>query len=134
MLHKIVKNYYYPGWWEPGPSLSFYVGDKAWADLPASYQAIFRTACAEAAGVMQQRYDAKNPPALKRLLDGGVVMRPFSDEIMAGARDAAQAYLEDNASKDPGYRKVYEAFSAARTEQRTWFGTAERAYHQFVTS
>ncbi len=75
-----------------------------------------------------------NPPALKRLLDGGVVMRPFSDEIMAGARDAAQAYLEDNASKDPGYRKVYEAFSAARTEQRTWFGTAERAYHQFVTS
>ena len=31
-------------------------------------------------------------------------------------------------------QKVYEAFSAARTEQRTWFGTAERAYHQFVTS
>lgn len=63
-----------------------------------------------------------------------LLLGTVSDEIMAGARDAAQAYLEDNASKDPGYRKVYEAFSAARTEQRTWFGTAERAYHQFVTS
>lgn len=68
-----------------------------------------------------------------------VVSKPTIADLIhsqnaAGARDAAQAYLEDNASKDPGYRKVYEAFSAARTEQRTWFGTAERAYHQFVTS
>ncbi|MCP4807555.1 MAG: TRAP transporter substrate-binding protein [Proteobacteria bacterium] len=133
-FHKVVKNYYYPGWWEPGPSLSFYVGDKAWAELPASYQAIFQTACAEAAAVMQQRYDAKNPPALQRLLASGVQMRPFSDEIMQGARDASQQYLEDNAAADPGYKKVYDAFAKIRKDQQTWFGTAERAYHQFVSS
>ena len=22
-FHKVAKYYYYPGWWEPGPSLSF---------------------------------------------------------------------------------------------------------------
>ena len=27
-FHKVARFYYYPGWWEPGPSLSFYVNQK----------------------------------------------------------------------------------------------------------
>ncbi len=132
-FHKVVKNYYYPGWWEPGPSLSVYVNDKAWSELPVAYQEIFRVACADAGAVMQQRYDARNPAALQSILASGVVMRPFADDIMKGAQEAAQQYLEDNAAQDPGYRKIFEAFSKARNEQRSWFGLAERAYHSFVS-
>ncbi|HVS03469.1 MAG TPA: ABC transporter substrate-binding protein, partial [Thermoanaerobaculia bacterium] len=29
-FHKVAKLYYYPGWWEPGPSLSFYVNRRQW--------------------------------------------------------------------------------------------------------
>ena len=29
-LQQIVNNYYTPGWWEPGPTLSFYVNNSAW--------------------------------------------------------------------------------------------------------
>ena len=35
---------------------------------------------------MQTRYDAKNPPALRRLLDKGVTLRPFPDDVMRFAR------------------------------------------------
>ena len=133
-FHKVVKNYYYPGWWEPGPSLSVYVNEKAWSELSASYQQIFEAACTEAGVIMQQRYDAHNPAALQRILDSGVVMRPFADDIMKGAQEAAQQYLEDNAAADPGYRKVYEAFSKARGEQRAWFSLAEQSYNAFVSA
>ena len=43
-LHKVAKYYYYPGWWEPGPSLSFYVNQGEWAKLPKEYQEIFTAA------------------------------------------------------------------------------------------
>ena len=33
-FHKIAKHYYYPGWWEGGPQLSFYVNQASWKALP----------------------------------------------------------------------------------------------------
>jgi TRAP-type mannitol/chloroaromatic compound transport system substrate-binding protein len=131
-FHKVARYYYYPGWWEPGPSLSFYVNRDAWAALPSSYQAIFQAASQEASSAMQTRYDAKNPPALKRLLDFGVQMRPFSQDLMVGARNASQQILEENAAKDPRYAKIYNAWNAARGDAFRWFGTAELAYAQFA--
>ncbi len=131
-FHKVANFYYYPGWWEPGPSLSFYVNQDAWSSLPAAYKEVFKAAAAESAATMQQRYDYENPAALKRLLEAGVDMRPFSDDLLKAASEASQQYLEDNAAKDPAYRKVYEAFKVARSDQRRWFGTAELAYARIV--
>ncbi len=42
-FHQIAKNYYYPGWWEPGPNLSFYINVDAWNKLPSGYKARFRS-------------------------------------------------------------------------------------------
>jgi len=133
-FHKVAPYYYYPGWWEPGPSLSFYVNLDAWNSLPAAYKEVFKAAAAESGAIMQQRYDHENPAALERLLASGVDMRPFSDDLLKAAAEASQQYLEDNAAKDPGYRKVYNAFASARTVQRKWFGTAEMAYARIVSS
>jgi TRAP-type mannitol/chloroaromatic compound transport system substrate-binding protein len=131
-FHKVAKNYYYPGWWEPGPSMSIYVGEKAWSSLPKTYQEILKTAISEAGTEMQRRYDARNPAALTRILDSGVTLRPFSDDLMAGALDASRQILEDHAAKDPGYAKVYEHWKKARSEQFKFFSTAELAYARFA--
>lgn len=131
-FHKAARFYYYPGWWEPGPSLSFYVNSAAWDGLSAEHQAIFSAACQDASIVMQARYDALNPPALGRLLADGVQLRPFSDEIMRAAREASTQLLEEDAAKDAGYRKIYEAWKKFREEQSSWFGTAELAYARFA--
>ncbi|MCA9726752.1 MAG: TRAP transporter substrate-binding protein [Candidatus Eisenbacteria bacterium] len=133
-FHQVAKYYYYPGWWEPGPSLSFYVNRDAWTKLPKSYQEIFRTAAFEAAATMQARYDARNPAALQRLLAAGVQLRSFSDDVMEAARAQARAYCEENAAKQPDYRKVYQAWDKARQEMFDWFGTAELAYARFAFS
>lgn len=131
-FYKAAKHYQYPGWWEPGPNLSFYVGEAAWSSLPAAYKEIFQSAALEASMRMQARYDMRNPPALKRLLAEGVQMSPFPDDVMAAAREASIQLLEDSAAADPGYRKVYEHWKGAQTELFQWFGASELAYARFA--
>ncbi|MCG8460705.1 MAG: hypothetical protein MI919_30855, partial [Holophagales bacterium] len=125
---RVARFYYYPGWWEPGPSLSYMVNLKALEELPSSYREMFEAAAAESATVMQARYDALNPQALETLLGEGVEMRPFSDEILIAAREASLALLEDEAAKDATYRKIFEPWKKARKAAYRWFSTAELAY------
>lgn len=129
-FHKVAKHYYYPGWWEPGPSLSFLVNRTAWDELPPTYQEIFTAACAESGLAMQTRYDAKNPPALARLRETDIQIAPFPADVLRGSREASEALLEEQAAADAGYRKVHEAWKAFRRGAFDWFGTAELAYQQ----
>jgi TRAP-type mannitol/chloroaromatic compound transport system substrate-binding protein len=129
---RVAKHYYYPGWWEPGPSLSFLVHRPAWDALPARYREVFAAASQEAASAMQTRYDAKNPAALERLRGHGIDLRPFSDEILAGARDAAQDLLDAAAAGDPTYRTILDHWRKFRHDSFRWFGTAELAYARFA--
>jgi TRAP-type mannitol/chloroaromatic compound transport system substrate-binding protein len=131
-FYKVAKNYYYPGWWEPGPSMSIYIGEKAWASLPVIYQEILKSAIHEAGLEMQRRYDARNPAALQRILSNGVTLRPFSDDLLAGALEASIQILEDNAAKDEGYATVYKHWKNTRSEQFKFFSTAELAYAKFA--
>ena len=127
-FHQVAKFYYYPGWWEPGPSLSFYANKDAFAKLPAEYQAIFTAACREAELIMTAKYDAQNPPALARLLKAGVQIRPFAEDIMVGAKEASVALLEESAAADATYRRVYDHWKSAKTDLDKWFSAAELAY------
>lgn len=130
-FHKVAKNYYYPGWWEPGPALTFYVNKTAYEGLSASYKQALEVAAAEANLGMLASYDAKNPAAMQRLLAEGVQVRPFPQDIMRAARDATTDLLEEEVS-DASYRSIYGAFKQWREAQYQWFGTAEYAYASFA--
>jgi TRAP-type mannitol/chloroaromatic compound transport system substrate-binding protein len=131
-FHQIAKNYYYPGWWEPGPALSFLVNRAAWDDLPGTYQEVFDAATRQAGLAMQARYDAKNPPALARILNSDVTIRPFSTEIMDGARLAAEQLLDAHAAADPAYRVLYDDWVRFRDDQYRWFAVAELEYGEYA--
>jgi TRAP-type mannitol/chloroaromatic compound transport system substrate-binding protein len=131
-FQQAANNYYYPGWWEPGPSMSFMVNRAAWDQLPSAYQEAFRAAALYAGTHTLTIYDARNPPALERLLAGGVQLRRFSNEIMEAARTAANDILEENATKDATYRRIYDEWKKFREASHRWFGTSEQAYAQFA--
>jgi TRAP-type mannitol/chloroaromatic compound transport system substrate-binding protein len=133
-FHRVARYYYYPGWWEPGPSLSFLVNRSAWDALPSSYQHAFETATVEAATRLQAMYDVQNPAALERLVANGTQLRRFSDEIMTASANVSRDMLEQHAARDATYRRVYDSFRQFRTESVRWFGTAEAAYSEFVVN
>ncbi len=131
-FHKVAKLYYYPGWWEPCAALSFLVNQDAWAKLPKEYQQIFELAASHAGVKMQNRYDQRNPLALSRLLQQGVKLTRFSDDILRAARTASDALYAELSAADANYKKVFEAYDKARRDMFPWFGTAERAYSDFA--
>jgi len=124
--------YYYPGWWEPGPSMSFMVNRQAWDQLPAAYREAFEVAAVYAMNGTQTIYDAKNPQALARLVAGGTQLRRYPDDVMAAAERATRELLEQNAAADATYRRIYDAFREFRSDSYQWFETAEQEFARFA--
>ena len=131
-FYKVAKFYYYPGWWEGGPELDLFVNTKAWSDLPKDYQAVLEAACHQANVDMVAKYDAVNPPALKRLLANGVKLLPFSNDIMAACYKATQEVYDEIATKNDKFRKIYEPWKKFRTDEVEWFSIAENRFDNFM--
>ena len=132
-LHRIAKNYYIPGWWEPGVTTTLQVSLDAWNDLPPAYQEVLETACEAASVHTLSRYDVENPRALARLTaQEGVTLRTFSNEILEAAWRESNAYLEEQAAADAGFRRVYESWRDFRAESFRYFRGNELEYARFA--
>lgn len=131
-FYKIAKNYYYPGWWEPGPALSFYVSRPAYDRLPKVYQQALEVASKEAAFNMMAKYDQLNPRALTSLLGQGVQLRPFPNDVMEAALRESVAMQEELAGGNAQYRKIYDNWKPFRGEEYEWFNTADQAFQSFA--
>jgi len=131
-FHKVAQHYYYPGWWEGGPTLSFMVNSKDWEKLPAAYKAAFEVASAEANLHMLAEYDAKNPAALGRLIRSGAKLHPFPKDVMEAALNEANKLYAEEAAKNPSFKKIYEPWKRFRNDQFQWFRVAELSYANFT--
>jgi TRAP-type mannitol/chloroaromatic compound transport system substrate-binding protein len=131
-FNKIAPNYYYPGWWEGGPTLHTFIALEKWNSLPKPYQATVRLACAAANTWMTAKYDAQNPKALRELVAGGTKLAPFSPAIMEASFNAAtEVYAETNA-KNAAFKKVYDSMTAFRKDEVLWFRVAENTFDNFM--
>jgi TRAP-type mannitol/chloroaromatic compound transport system substrate-binding protein len=131
-LVKVAPYYYYPGFWEPGAQLSFYVTSKQWESLPKQYQAAIDSACAAANILMIAKYDALNPPALRRLVGQGAILKPFPRDVMIAAYKAASEVVEETAAKNANFKKVLDGWSKFRDEEELWFRVAENTMDNFM--
>jgi len=130
-FHEVADYYYYPGWWEPGTTLSFLINRDEWDDLPTEYQSILRVAAREANAGMLSSYDWKNAAALSRLLSKGTQLRRFSDPIMQRAREISYDIMEKKAANNSEYKKVYKSWQSAMKEMGRWFASAELSLSVF---
>lgn len=130
-FHEVVRNYYFPGWWDGGAQLSLMINRDAWQALAPTHRAALEAACAEANVRMLARYDAGNPAALRRLVDQGVRLRAFPREVMQAAHDAAFALYEETAAVNPAFERVYRQWLAFRKESDLWFRVAENTFDNF---
>ncbi len=133
-LNQVAEFYYYPGWWEPGPTLEVEVNLDEWNKLPKEYQEFVKVASHEANTIMLARYDARNNQALGELITGGSKLRAYSPEILDAAETAAFTIYEDFASKDADFKAIYEPWKAFRDRIYSWHKTNQSAFEQFVFS
>jgi TRAP-type mannitol/chloroaromatic compound transport system substrate-binding protein len=131
-FHKVAKNYYFPGWWEPGPVIHFFVNKQAWDKLPADYKAMFEAAAYEANVTMMAEYDHKNPAAVRRLVGQGVKLKRYSNEIVEAAYKAAMDLYNDESSKNPAFKKIFTEYFKYEKELNQWFSVAEHGMDTFL--
>jgi TRAP-type mannitol/chloroaromatic compound transport system substrate-binding protein len=131
-LNKVAPYYYYPGFWEGGPAIHFFINLQKWNELPKSYQAAIQAAAGYVNVDTQAKYDAKNPAALRNLIGNGAQLRPFSQEIMEAAYKAANEIYDDLSAKNADFKKLYDSYKAFRNEEYLWFQVAEYAYDTFM--
>ncbi|MBL8489418.1 MAG: TRAP transporter substrate-binding protein DctP, partial [Rhodocyclaceae bacterium] len=129
---KVAKNYYFPGWWEPGPVIHFFVNKDQWAKLPADYKAMFEAAAYEANVTMMAEYDHKNPAALRSLVQQGVKLKRYSNEILEAAYKAAVQLYSDESAKNPAFKKIYDEYLKYQKTQNQWFSVAELGMDSFL--
>ncbi|NPC55505.1 TRAP transporter substrate-binding protein [Caenimonas soli] len=133
-FNKVAPYYYYPGWWEGGPQLDFFINQKAFDALSAENKAIVESASAHAHVVMQAKYDALNPAALKQLVGAGTKLRPFPQDVMAAAFKEAMGLYEELNGKNEDWKKIYGDYSKFRADQNLWFRFTEATFDRFMQS
>ncbi|QPC88456.1 ABC transporter substrate-binding protein [Mesorhizobium sp. NBSH29] len=131
-FQKVAKYYYYPGWWEGGPTLHLMINLEKWAELPKSYQAALRCACEAANSNILASYDYRNPAALRRLVANGAELRPFSPEILSACFNAASSLYADISASNSEFKKIFDSQAAFRKDAYLWAQISEYTFDTFM--
>ncbi|MCJ0764095.1 TRAP transporter substrate-binding protein [Variovorax terrae] len=131
-FNKVAPYYYYPGWWEGGPELDFFINQKAYDALSPENKAIVEAASASAHVSMQAKYDARNPAALKQLVGAGTKLRPFPADVMTAAFKESMALYEELSAKNESWKKIYADYDKFRADQNLWFRFTEATFDKFM--
>jgi len=133
-FNKVAPFYYYPGWWEGGPEVDFFVNRKAYDALSAENKAIVEAASSHASIDMLAKYDALNPTALKQLVGAKTKVLPFSKAILEASFKASMEVFAENDAKSPEWKKIYADMRAFQRDQVLWFRFAEAGFDQFMAT
>jgi TRAP-type mannitol/chloroaromatic compound transport system substrate-binding protein len=133
-FNKVAPFYYYPGWWEGGAELEFYINTKAYAALSPEYQAIVDTATVIAARDMTAKYDTFNPGALKKLVADKTKLRAFPKEIMDAGFKASMEVFAEHEAKSPEFKKIHQDMRAFQRDQILWGRYSELWFSNYMTT
>jgi len=131
-FYKVAPNYYYPGWWEGGPTVHAFFNLEKYNALPKSYQAALTAACAYANTWMQGRYDVQNPQALKTLVGSGAKLLPFTQDTLDACYKATNELWAEISAKNPEFKKAIETMIAFRDDEYLWWQVAELTYDIYM--
>ena len=132
-FNKVAPFYYYPGWWEGGAELEFFINAKAYAALPAEFQAIVDAATTVAARDMTAKYDAFNPIALKRLVAAKTQLKAFPKEIMDAGYKASMEVFAEHEAKSPEFKTIHQDMRAFERDQLLWARYSELRFDNYMT-
>jgi TRAP-type mannitol/chloroaromatic compound transport system substrate-binding protein len=131
-FNRVAQFYYYPGWWEPGPTVELQVNLDAWNQLPPQYQEILRTATYEVNLNMLSQYEVLNREALTRLVSSGTQLRAYSPEILQAAERASNELFEEYSAKDATFKEILEQWRAFRQTMYSYNKINEGTLSQYI--
>jgi TRAP-type mannitol/chloroaromatic compound transport system substrate-binding protein len=130
-FYKVAPYYYYPAWWEGGPTVHAFFNLDKFNGLPENYKRILTDACAAANARMLARYDASNAAALRELVAGGAQLRAFSSSILDTCHTAAKETYADLSAKNEWFKKLYDSQQTFKQDAYLWAQIAEYSFDTY---
>ncbi|MDR2297472.1 MAG: ABC transporter substrate-binding protein [Comamonas sp.] len=131
---KIAPYYYYPGWWEGGAELAYFINTKVFAALTPELRAMVEGAAALAAKDLTAKYLAFNPAALKKLLSERVQLRAFPRELMDAGFKAVMATMAEHEAKSATFKKIHRSLRGFQHDQLLWDRFSEFRYVSYMSA
>ena len=128
-FYEATMYYYFPGFHEPGSTLSASFNASWWNSLSSSDQVMIEAAAAMENDVMMAEYNAKNGAALSRLInDQGVEVREFSDDVYDSFGSASEEVFAEVQDHSDLAARIHASFEASRTDVGGWMKLSDSAY------
>jgi TRAP-type mannitol/chloroaromatic compound transport system substrate-binding protein len=112
---KLGLPYYMPGWQQPSAVLDFLMRKDKWETLSPMLRIQVETACRANIAWMLSRSPHLQGTAMEKLRASGVVIKPWSPELLNVFRAKSDIVLKEQAERDPD-------FAAALANQRAFIG------------
>ena len=128
-LYKVAKNYYFPGFHEPGSSLSLGLSRAIWDKMSPADQTIFEACSVAENNFTLAEYNANNALALETLINRHKVdVKEFSDDVFIGMAAAAKDVMAEAGASDPLTKKIYESYMGFRKIAISWSERSDQSY------
>lgn len=128
-FYKVSKFYYWPGFHEPGSTLSVSFNKAIWDSFSKADQALVTACATDENNRMFAEYNATNAGSLATLInDHGVQLREFSDDIYKAFGNASKEVLEEAAASDDMTKRVTDNFMAFRKVVMGWTKLSDAGY------
>ncbi len=131
-FHKVAPFYYYPGWWEGGADLEFFVNLKKFNALSDENKAILNAAMAVAATDMTAKYDAVNPIALKKLVAEKTQLKAFPKAVIDAGFKACMEVFAEHEAKSATFKKIHQDMRTFQRDQILWNRFSEFPFNQYM--
>ena len=131
-LDRAVKYYYYPGWHEPGTAFELMINTSRWESLPQDLQTTVTVAAAAVNEWIYTQIEYQNQQALVQLRENkNVEILPFPKDMLKELKSLSTLTLQEEASKDPQFKEVYDAYKQFSKNYGLWSQLADDTYIQF---
>lgn len=119
-LHRMVKNYYFPGWHQPSTLFELMVNLKKWESLTASAKAQVEAVCGDNIRYGLAEGEAAQFQALKTLQAQGVTIHRWPGEILDALKSAWNEVAKEEAKADKDFSRVWKSLVAFRKDYTIW--------------
>ena len=119
-LHRMAKNYYFPGWHQPATLFELMINLKKWTGLSVSAKAQIEAVCGDNIRFGLAEGEAGQYAALKELQSQGVIIQRWSGEILEALNKAWIEVAKEEAKADRDFKRVWKSLSMFREDYAIW--------------
>ncbi len=128
-FYKVVKNYHWPGFHEPGTSGSYAINRKFWDSLGKEDQLAIQLAIEAECQIQTAEYNARSPEALDVLVSKhGVKLHRFPDELLKQMGRISGEVVSQIGNSDPATKKVWDSYRKFRRIAIGWSKIGEQGF------